>query len=204
MAKSPTTNAKILLRNVKELTPNSRNSRKHGAEDVDGIAASMKEFGFTFPILIDETDTILAGHGRWMAASKLYEEGATLHDFEGNEIAAGTVPTISAKGWSEAKKRAYMIADNKLAETSAWDEDKLRAALTDLKLEGYELSLTGFKADELEVVLNGWNPDVRNEPAPHLAGMSALIKVRCEMPQKDEVVQKINEALAGLPGVVIE
>jgi hypothetical protein len=204
MAKAKTTNDEATMRSVKSLTPNIRNSRKHGPEQVESIAASMKEFGFTIPVLIDEKDEIIAGHGRLLAASKLYDEGTSIKALDGELLPDGMVPVIVARGWTPEQKRAYMIADNKLTEASAWDEEMLRAELGDLKLAGFDLSLTGFTGDELNVVLNGWNPDVRNQPEPdHDAGMTATIKVRCPMPQKDDVAKLVREALADVEGVEI-
>jgi ParB-like chromosome segregation protein Spo0J len=117
------------------LIPFARNSRTHSAAQVDQIAASMREWGWTNPVLVDEAGTIIAGHGRVEAARKL---GLT------------EAPVMLARGWSEAKKRAYVIADNKLALNAGWNEELLAAELTDLKELAFDLDLVGFEASELE------------------------------------------------------
>lgn len=121
------------------LVPYARNARTHSAEQVSQIAASMREFGWTSPILIDEDDGIIAGHGRLLAAEKLK---------------LPEVPVIVAKGWSEAQKRAYVLADNKLSLNADWDTALLKIELSDLQTGGFDLSLTGFDALEVSGLLS--------------------------------------------------
>ena len=116
------------------LIPYARNARTHSEEQVAQIAASIREFGFTNPILTDGDNGIIAGHGRLLAARKL---GMT------------TVPVIELAGMSEAQKRAYILADNKLAENAGWDRELLGLELGDLASLGFDLSLTGFGEDEI-------------------------------------------------------
>jgi DNA modification methylase len=120
------------------LIPFARNARTHSASQVGQIAASMREWGWTNPVLVDEVGTIIAGHGRVEAAKKL---GLT------------EAPVMIAAGWSEAKKRAYVIADNKLALNAGWNEELLAAELTDLKELAFDLELVGFDALELDRLL---------------------------------------------------
>jgi DNA modification methylase len=120
------------------LIPYARNSRTHSDAQVAQIAASIKEFGFTNPVLIDETGSIIAGHGRVMAARKL---------------AIADVPSIRLTHLTEAQKKAYVIADNKLALNAGWDDEMLAVELTDLKDMGFDLDLTGFNTDEIEALL---------------------------------------------------
>ena len=120
------------------LIPYARNSRTHSDAQVAQIAASIKEFGFTNPVLIDETGSIIAGHGRVMAARKL---------------AITDVPSIRLTHLTEAQKKAYVIADNKLALNAGWDDEMLAVELTDLKDMGFDLDLTGFSTDEIEALL---------------------------------------------------
>jgi len=120
------------------LIPYARNSRTHSDAQVAQIAASIKEFGFTNPVLIDETGSIIAGHGRVMAARKL---------------AIADVPSIRLTHLTEAQKKAYVIADNKLALNAGWDDEMLAVELTDLKDMGFDLDLTGFSTDEIEALL---------------------------------------------------
>lgn len=125
---------KVTRRKVASLIPYARNSRTHSDEQVGQIAASIKEWGFTNPILVDIDGEIIAGHGRLLAAQKLNID---------------EVPTMTAVGWSEAQKRAYVIADNKLALNAGWDNEMLKVELDGLKDLDFDIDLTGFNADEL-------------------------------------------------------
>ena len=129
---------KLVFRSVADLIPFSRNSRTHSDEQVAQIAASIKEFGFTNPILTDGDNGIIAGHGRLQAARKL---GLT------------QVPTIPLNGLTDAQKRAYVIADNKLALNAGWDIDLLSSEIAGLGEEGFDLSLLGFNENELAALL---------------------------------------------------
>ena len=121
------------------LTPYARNSRTHSPQQVKQIAASIKEFGFTNPILIDEANGIIAGHGRVMAAEHLQ---------------LAEVPCIRLSYLTETQKRAYVIADNKLALNAAWDDELLKLELDELHGSEYDLSLLGFDSAELEKAMN--------------------------------------------------
>lgn len=119
---------------VANLVPYARNSRTHSVEQVAQIAASIREFGFTNPLLIDEQGGIIAGHGRLLAAQKLgFDE----------------VPAITLQGLSDAQKKAYVIADNKLALNAGWDDEMLRVEFMELQEMGFDLELTGFSLDEI-------------------------------------------------------
>ena len=132
-------NLNIEYQNISKLTPYARNSRTHSDEQVSQIAASIKEFGWTNPILIDEQDGIIAGHGRLMAAQRLNESN---------------VPTIRLVGLTEAQKKAYVIADNKLALNAGWDEEMLAIELEDLIGENYNTDLLGFSDKEINNILS--------------------------------------------------
>jgi len=119
---------------VKDLIPYARNSRTHSEEQVTQIASSIREFGFTNPIIVDEQNNIIAGHGRILAANKL-----KIKD----------VPCVVVTGWTEAQKKAYVIADNKLALNAGWDEKMLSLEFDELQELGFDLSLTGFSGDEI-------------------------------------------------------
>ena len=119
---------------VADLIPYARNSHTHSPQQVDKIAASIREFGFLNPIIVDGQNGIVAGHGRVMAAQKL---------------GLATLPVIEAAHLTEAQKRAYVIADNRLALDAGWDNDMLKIELQDLDAEGFDLSLTGFNPDEI-------------------------------------------------------
>jgi DNA modification methylase len=135
------------------LTPNPRNARVHSPEQVEQIVRSIGEFGFTNPILIDEDGTIVAGHGRSMAARKIYEAGGSIKLPNGKTLPAGDVPVIVAAGWSEDQRRAYTIADNQLALNATWDEALLRLELGDLQVDEFDLSLTGLDRKAIDKML---------------------------------------------------
>jgi DNA modification methylase len=124
---------------VSALIPYAKNSRTHDDAQVAQIASSIKEFGWTNPILVDGDKGIIAGHGRLMAARKLK---------------MSKVPVIELKDMTEAQKKAYVIADNRLALNAGWDNAMLTIELQDLDAEGFDLSLTGFDDKELDALLN--------------------------------------------------
>ncbi len=125
---------------IDKLIPYARNARTHSEAQVNQIAASIKEWGWTTPVLVDEQGGIIAGHGRTLAAQKLKMT---------------EVPVMVAKGWSETKKRAYVIADNKIALNSGWDDELLKLELHALDEADYALDMTGFTGDELTEVMFG-------------------------------------------------
>jgi len=129
---------KVERRSISSIIPYARNSRTHSDEQVAQIAASIKEWGFTNPILIDIDGEIIAGHGRLLAAQKL---------------GLKEVPCITAVGWSDAQKKAYVIADNKLALNAGWDNDMLAIEFGELKDLDFNLDLIGFDSDELANIL---------------------------------------------------
>ena len=122
---------------VSELIPYVNNSRTHSDEQVAQIAASIKEFGWTNPILIDGDNGIIAGHGRLLAARKLGQK---------------EVPTIELKDLTETQKKAYIIADNRLALNAGWDNEMLRIELTDLLADGFALDILGFDQADLDEI----------------------------------------------------
>lgn len=155
---------------ITALIPYAKNSRTHDDAQVAQIAASIKEFGWTNPILVDGDKGIIAGHGRLMAARKLKMD---------------KVPVIELNGMTEAQKKAYVIADNRLALNAGWDNAMLTIELQDLADDGFDLSLTGFDKDELDALLNPIEetegltdedavPDVPDEPKTKLGDIYIL------------------------------
>ena len=139
---------------TEKVIPFARNSRTHSPVQVSQIAASIKEFGFTNPVLIDGENGIIAGHGRVQAA---------------HVLGLKEVPCIRIAHLTDSQKRAYVIADNKLALNAGWDDEMLRLEIGDLKEEGFDLSLLGFSTDELsslevEIVESQTDPDEVPEP----------------------------------------
>ena len=141
----------VNYRPLAALIPYARNARTHSEEQVAQIAASIREFGWTNPILVDGDSGVIAGHGRLLAARKL---GMT------------TVPVIELAGMSEAEKRAYILADNKLALNAGWDEAMLAAEIGDLQGLGFDLALTGFELGEIDALLAGDGPSFPDEAPP--------------------------------------
>lgn len=137
---------------VAALIPYARNSRTHSDAQVAKIAASIREFGFLNPIIVDGENGIIAGHGRLMAAQKL---------------GLVEVPVVEAAHLTEAQKRAYVIADNRLALDAGWDDAMLRVELKDLQQEGFDLALTGFDLPELGLLM-------QDEPAAGLTDEDAV------------------------------
>jgi len=142
------------------LIPYARNSRTHSPEQVQAVANSIKEFGFTNPVLIDANKTIIAGHGRVMAAQLL---------------GLATVPCITLAHLTDAQRRAYVIADNKLAELSGWDAKLLAREVEDLMAEQFNMDLIGFSGDELRDLLN-----LPEDPPPGLTDADAVPTVPVE------------------------
>ena len=141
------------------LTAYAGNARIHSDEQVSEIAASIKEFGFTQPVLIDPGNEIIAGHGRVMAARKLANGGTIYRGPDGEPMEPGTVPCIRLSHLTDAQRRAYILADNRIALSSEWSEDLLKAELTKLHDEGFDLGLTGFTDDELEAAIGDATED---------------------------------------------
>ena len=129
----------IEYKNTDSLIPYVNNSRTHSDEQVTQIASSINEWGFTNPLLIDEQGGIIAGHGRLMAANKLGLE---------------QVPTITLVGLSEAQRKAYVIADNKLALNSGWDNELLIIEIEALKRIDFDVELLGFDETEISDLLD--------------------------------------------------
>jgi ParB-like chromosome segregation protein Spo0J len=130
---------------VSALIPYARNARKHSDEQVGQIAASIREFGFNNPVLIDGQGGIIAGHGRVLAAQKLKLD---------------VVPCVRLDHLTEIQKRAYIIADNRLAETGGgWDTELLALEIEDLRLENFDIDLVGFSSEDLDAMFEGMDSD---------------------------------------------
>jgi ParB family transcriptional regulator, chromosome partitioning protein len=120
---------------IEKLIPYARNSRTHSDEQIAQIAASIKEFGFTNPVLIDKDDGIIAGHGRVSAARKL---------------SLTTIPCLRLKNLTETQKKAYIIADNKLALNAGWDNEMLTIEIEELLADGFAMDILGFDPAEIQ------------------------------------------------------
>ena len=161
-------NPKINMLATKDLIPYARNTRTHSDEQVNQIVSSIKEFGFTNPVLIDKESMIIAGHGRVMAANKLK---------------LSKIPTICLDHLTEAQKKAYIIADNRLALNAGWDDDMLKVELEELNDLEFDISLLGFEDNEIESLLSEPTegltdedavPDLPEEPTTKLGDLWIL------------------------------
>ncbi|MEM6414329.1 MAG: DNA methyltransferase [Pseudomonadota bacterium] len=145
-------NLEIKVRKITDLKPYANNPRTHTAKQIKQIAKSIKAFGFTNPVLIDDADGVIAGHGR-VEAAKL--------------LGMDAVPTIRLSNMSDAQKRAYIIADNKLAENAGWDEDLLKTEIADLSSMAldFDMDVIGFETAEIDIML-GADEAVAEAPIP--------------------------------------
>jgi len=165
---------------VDRLRPYERNARTHSPEQVAQIAASIREFGFTAPILVDGNEGILAGHGRLDAAK---------------ELGLAEVPVVVLDHLTDAQKRAYVLADNKLALNAGWNLDLLAAEIEELRVDDFDLSLLGWSEDELTALAeDGWASDIKaiDKHKENLDGIQSKIVVKLDGTYRDEVVEAIR------------
>jgi hypothetical protein len=144
---------------VDRLFLNARNARTHTDEQVALIANAIKEWGWTNPVLVDESGVIIAGHGRVLAAQLLK---------------LAEVPVMVARGWTEAQRRAYALADNQLALSASWDADLLTAEIDELRGVGFDVDLIGFEAAELDELTGNSATDPDAEPDGSLLALANI------------------------------
>jgi len=177
----------VEMRQIDTLIPYIRNARTHSDNQVSKIAASIKEFGWTIPVLVSEDSTLIAGHGRVLAAKKL---GIT------------EIPTMVARGWTESQRRAYTLTDNKLTLDGEWDDELLKIELAELKELDFNLELTGFDAKELDKLLQSEErgeieedetPEVSEESSVKLGDIYVLGKHRllCGDSSNQELLKRL-------------
>jgi hypothetical protein len=164
-----------------DLIPYVNNSRTHSESQIKQIAASIREFGFTNPILIDEGGSVIAGHGRLVAAELLK---------------LNQVPTITLKGLTEAQRKAYVIADNKLALNSGWDDELLKTEIETLKNLDFDVSILGwdilpeFEGDLDYSILEDDHEDALNEMQ---SGVKKAIQIEFDAEHYEEAAQLVKE-----------
>lgn len=137
---------------IADIRPYENNAKIHGAEQIEKLKASIQEFGFVNPCLIDRDHNLIAGHGRVMAAEALGMD---------------SVPCVFVEGLTDEQRRAYILADNKLAELAEWDNVLVASELSELEQAGFDISLTGFELGEMEVEDEPDDKYVRNVDIPH-------------------------------------
>lgn len=168
----------IVYKKINELKPYENNSRTHDESQIKQICESIKEYGWTNPVLIDEKGMIIAGHGRVEAGKKL--------DIK-------EVPCIVLSGLTEVQKKAYVIADNKMALNAGWNEELLKTELENLKELDFDLELTGFSKKELDKLF-----DEINESNPYTAKTEIpQYEIKGEMPEIYELIEeeKVNQLI---------
>ena len=170
---------KIEYKDINDLIPYVNNTRTHSEEQINQIASSIKEFGFTNPVLIDEQGGIIAGHGRIMGAKKL------------NML---EVPTIVLSNLSEAQKKAYIIADNKISLNAGWDEDLLKLELMSLDEMGFDYSNLGFDFDfDIEDISEENEINLKDEE--YKEKFSIIIDCDSELHQEEIFYNLTNQGL---------
>ena len=162
----------VVIRPLNSLIPYERNANTHPEEQIEQIANSIRQWGWTVPVLIDEKGMVIAGHGRIFAAQKLKLD---------------EVPCIVADQWTEDQKRAYVIADNKLQEGSEWDYSAMASELRSLTDSGFDIDLTGMSASEFHVFSGTESDDEFSfdfTPAVTLVGVSEAVNSSDDEPRK--------------------
>jgi ParB-like chromosome segregation protein Spo0J len=154
---SPAPAVLVAFHKAADLVPYVRNARLHSDAQIAKLIGLMGEFGWTNPVLV-EGRNIVAGHGRTMAALKIYADNGRISLPNKSLIPDGCVPCIDCTGWTEGQKRAYVLADNRSAEDSSWDEGLLGAEFADLIALGFDLEMTGFSDKELASYVDGGFP----------------------------------------------
>ena len=181
------------------LIPYGNNARTHSAEQVEQIAASVRQFGFTNPILADRRG-ITAGHGRLMALRQMYEAGEAVKLPGGAVVPPGTAPVIDCTGWSAAQRRAYILADNQLALNAGWDTEILQMEVAALNLADFDLSLLGFDQDRIAALLDPEGIDEQEDAPPTGADdpgkeyqQKYAVAVECsDEAEQETVYEKLN------------
>jgi hypothetical protein len=178
-------------RRLDTLKSSPRNARLHTEDQIQNVARSIREFGWTYPILIDPDGEIVAGHARAAAARLLGHVD---------------VPVIVAAGWTEEQKTAYALADNRLAETSSWDRDMLAEVLGDLSDEGdaFDPTLTGFSHAEIDRILDPGKPLEVQEIATGPVEDQFWVSVRGPLKHQAAILQAIQGVSASLLDVEVD
>ncbi len=143
-----TTTTEMQLVDINKLIPYVNNARTHSPEQITKLRSSLREFGFVNPIIVDKDLNVIAGHGRLVAAKA---EGIT------------EVPCVFAEHLTEAQKKAYIIADNRMSEDAGWDDELLKVEMEALQDMGFDLSMTGFDTDELDELFSPDSDDAKED-----------------------------------------
>ncbi len=183
------TQHKCEMRSVASLSPYANNSRTHSPKQIDQLISSIKKWGWTIPVLIDETGMIIAGHARVRAAKK---------------IGIRDVPVIVAAGWSDEQKKAYVIADNRLSENAGWDDEILRSELSSLMDAGFDVGLTGFDGDDIDGLFDDGSALSVREVDTSVVADRFWISVRGPLRDQAEALLRLSKAMDGLDKVTVD
>lgn len=174
---------------VSALIPYARNARTHSDAQIDKIAASIQEFGFLNPVIVDGENGIIAGHGRVMAAKKL---GMT------------EVPTVEADHLTDTQRRAYILADNRLALDAGWGEDLLAGEIGSLQDEGFDIGLTGFADDEVDKLTDDDDGLAVHQIDTATVSDRFWISVRGPLVSQADALLRLQQLMDHLDGVEVQ
>lgn len=186
MTKKPMEFAKL---KVSKLASYALNSRVHSDKQIDQIAASINQFGFTAPIVVrspkegEKVYTIIAGHGRVEAAKR---------------IGLDEVPTIVVTGWTDAQAKAYVIADNKLALNASWDIELLKVEMEAITADGFDIGITGFDMEEFKTLTGDWTAEATRTDNTTSSSAKARGKFTVSFDEVDR--EEVREALTNAIG----
>lgn len=172
---------RIIQVNPSKLKYYERNNKKHPPEQIRQLMNSIREFGFVNPVLIDENDELIAGHGRTEAAK---------------ELQLKEIPAIRLIGLTVSQKRALRISDNKIAENASWDVDALTFELEALKLEEFDLDILGFSSEELERLLHVDAPEDNTLPPTQVKPKTSRIMIDCLDKDAEKLKEDITKLIA--------
>lgn len=177
----------VTLCDINKLMPYAQNSRTHSSEQIDQIAQSIVEWGWTSPVLVDESGMLIAGHGRVMAARKL---------------GLKKVPTATAKGWTDAQKKAYVIADNKIALNAEWNTAILASEIGEIARLDFKIDKIGFDTDEISKIFSEVDGVVLDTD-PKIDDELDEITVKFSPDKKIEVINAVTSAIEEIDGAEV-
>lgn len=210
---------KITFRPLAELTKDPRNARTHSRSQIEMIAGSIRRFGWTFPMLVD--DVIRAGNGRYEAACLIAKSGEDIYmapgrEHGGQKLPPETVPVIDCSGWTDEEREAYALADNQLALQAGWDRDQLSDSLDALAQADFPLDILGFDQAALDALADAdpeagdegggtrqpGDPSLRDSDFQHVDQFGVIIMCKDEAEQK-EIFERLRDEGLSVKVVVV-
>lgn len=192
---------------VEKLAPYARNARTHPEMQIQRLMASIREFGMVGAVVVRD-GVIGKGHGTVEAVRRLYAAGEDVYPAPGKKgnaaaFKVGEVPVLDVTGWTEAQFRAYVLADNRIAQDAGWDEELLRLELEDLKSIGFDIAITGFEGDELDKAMRQAASGVSMVEVSELEDRF-WISIRGPLRNQAKALKALQQATAGMEGVEVE